>query len=182
MDGYTKILADFFNEKVYLENERIRNAKPEQLKKIDLLIDLELARQRSILAMLQNMSTPEQSPTNERKRCMARIHSGNQCSRKCKSSESDFCGSHMHSLPYGRIDQEPTHLNKLVEKKTRGRRSKNKTNIDLSKINLGLYIKTKTIIFDGTEYLIDDNNVIFTSDNANTIVGRRLGNNEYQWF
>jgi len=159
----------------------------DDLQKLQVLMEYHVINQRKLLHQIIHVRKTE-SPiklnekNNGNNRCIARIHSGNQCSRKCKTDSHEFCGSHLHSLPYGRIDEKPPDLNKLVEKKTRGRKSKNKTNIELDQIDLSNYIKTRSAIIEGIEYLIDDNNVLFENDSANTIVGRKIGETEYLWF
>ena len=82
----------------------------------------------------------------------------------------------------GRIDEEPIQKNRLVEKKTRGRKAKNKSNIDLNKIDLSQYIQTKVIIVKNSEYLIDNNGILFENDSNNKIVGRHLQEGEFEWF
>jgi len=67
-------------------------------------------------------------------------------------------------------------------KKIRGQKSKNKINIDLNKINLNEYIKTNIIIINNQEYLIDINNILFTNDSNNLIMGRKIAENNYEWF
>ena len=50
-----------------------------------------------------------------------RTGKGTQCTRKAKNG-SVFCGSHMKSLPHGRVDEEKEE--KLPERKKRGRPKK----------------------------------------------------------
>ena len=157
------------------------------LQKLQILLEYHVINQRCFLNQIaQLLKIGNYAQLNEKNkttdRCMARIHNGNQCSRRCKTGGHGFCGSHLQSLLYGRIDENPLDLNKLVEKKTRGRKSKNKTNIELDRIDLNNYIKTRTAIIDGIEYLIDDNDVLFENDSANTVVGCKISENKYQWF
>lgn len=163
----------------------LNNLNDNQLEKISLVVSYLLRQQENVISGLYQIKTNIETTKKERKQCMARIHNGNQCSRKCKNGQKfDYCGSHVHLLPYGRIDEEPIQKNRLVEKKTRGRKAKNKSNIDLNMVDLSKYIQTKVIIVSSTnmEYLIDDNGILFENDNNNTIVGRKLGENKYEWF
>lgn len=54
--------------------------------------------------VITNKNEDEQKDVIRSDKCMARTSSGVQCSRK-KQKDSDFCGSHSHSQPNGRIDQ-----------------------------------------------------------------------------
>jgi hypothetical protein len=114
-------------------------------------------------------------------RCMARIHDNTQCTRKYKDMKTQLCGSHANSLPYGRIDDNNTNI-KLPEKKTKGRKAKNKNMTPSDQIDLSKFIKTEMITINGTDYLVDDNNIIFENDDMNTILGRKKSENQYEWF
>lgn len=134
------------------------------------------SRQRNFLMLLTTHTNSENN------RCHARIHDNTQCTRKYKDSDTQLCGSHINSLPYGRIDDQ-TNINvKYAEKKNKGRRSKNKNNINIEEIDLANYIKTELVTIDNTEYLIDDNNIIFENSDINTIVGRKISDSQYEWF
>jgi flagellar hook assembly protein FlgD len=111
-------------------------------------------------------------------RCMARIHDNTQCTRKYRDASTKLCGSHTNSLPYGRIDD---HDMQKVNERKKGRQSKHKSDIELDQIDLTKYIKTEIISIDGTDYLIDENNVLFENNDTNTIVGRKL-ENTIEWF
>ena len=119
---------------------------------------------------------------NSRRQCLARIHTGQRCSRKIRSSScvEKFCGSHIHSRPYGRTDETPENSCQLFEKKTRGRKAKNKINTDLNAIDLSEYLKTKYVTIDNTEYLTDGN-IILTTD-TNTIIGINTNDDSVQWL
>jgi hypothetical protein len=152
------------------------------LQKLQVLMEYHVLNQRRLIHQILQNHLTEVDEKNDGNRCIARIHNGNQCSRQCKDISQEFCGSHIHSLPYGRIDEKLPDLNQLIEKKTRGRKAKNKTNIELGQIDLNNYIKTQSIIIEGIEYLIDQNNVLFESNSSNTIVGRKTTDNQYMWF
>ena len=174
--------TDYFRQlKIPHDNQTMQN--------LSVLIEYHLLYQRKIIDMLLQLNSikddnliPEKDKNIGKHRCLARIHNGNQCSRKCKNDAVDFCGSHLHSLPYGRIDQKLETVGKLFEKKTRGRKSKSKSSIELEQIDLKDYIKTEIIIIDGNEFLIDENNVIFENNCVNIIIGIKINQNEYQWF
>jgi len=80
--------------------------------------------------------------------CMGRKLDGEQCTRG-KRDNSQYCLSHEKKLPYGRID-EPF---KLKESKVRGRKKKDKLND---------FIATHVEVLDGKNYLVDDNNFVYT--------------------
>ena len=99
--------------------------------------------------------------------CLGRKQFGEQCTRR-KKSGSDFCGSHMKSLPYGRIDDNKDHLCKVKGK--RGRKKKN-TNVleDNSE-----YIQTWVDKDLGDAYLIDKYNTVYTNDpDSPKIMGKK---------
>ena len=80
--------------------------------------------------------------------CMGRKGDGKQCTRGRRTG-SDYCKSHENKLPYGRIDQPF----KLKESKVRGRKKKDKLND---------FIATHVEILDGKNYLVDNNNFVYT--------------------
>jgi len=85
--------------------------------------------------------------------CMGRKLDSKQCTRG-KRENSDYCKSHENKLPFGRID-EPF---KGKESKNRGRKKGDKQND---------FIATHVEIIDGKNYLVDDNNFVYTF-NMNT--------------
>ena len=68
--------------------------------------------------------------------CMARKQDGTQCTRR-KKQNCDYCGKHVTSRRYGRIDDNNT----------------------CKSLNV---IKTKLENINGTDYLVDDNNIVFS--------------------
>jgi len=95
--------------------------------------------------------------------CMGRKLDGIQCTRG-KRDTSDYCKSHENKLPYGRID-EPF---KGKEINKRGRKKKNK-NSD--------YILTHMEIIDGTNYLIDEKNYVYSFNINNPVfLGIKINN------
>ena len=88
--------------------------------------------------------------------CLGRKQFGEQCTRR-KKNGSDFCGSHMKSLPYGRIDDQKEHLCKVKGK--RGRKKK-KVSIEENEE----YIQTWIDKDLGDKYLIDKYNTVYTNN------------------
>src|SRR5258708_5223800 len=128
-------LKQYLHKTDYIKQLNV-SFKDDELQKLQLLMEYHvLNHRRMINELTQVRKMIAQDKLSEKNtginQCIARIHNGNQCSRKCKSNAHKFCGSHLHSLPYGRIDEKPPDLNKLVEKKNRGRKSKNKTKVEL---------------------------------------------------
>ena len=87
---------------------------------------------------------------NSEELCMAKKADNNQCTRRRKPN-CDYCGKHQNNLKFGRIDDEE------------------KFN-DNSK-----YIRTLHERIGGEDYLIDDNNILYTFDKENpTVLGRKV--------
>ncbi len=87
--------------------------------------------------------------------CMARKQDGNQCTRR-KKDNLDYCGKHINNRKYGRIDDHSNIVDKLAEDDN--------------------YIMTWIEEFDGKEYLVDSNNIIYTKDvSSPVIIGKKLG-------
>src|SRR5947208_3392109 len=139
MNQYNQFLHDFFSDSDYIQKLKIPT-DVETICHLQFLIEMKIEKQQSMLKILHNI----QKTNKNKKKCLARIHNNGQCSRKVKDN-SDFCGSHINSLPYGRIDEESHNTNRLVEKKTRGRKSKNRSSAELDQIDLSNYIKTTII-------------------------------------
>lgn len=86
--------------------------------------------------------------------CMARKQDGNQCTRRRKDS-IEFCGKHLNNRKYGRIDDHSNILDKLAEDDN--------------------YIMTWIEVFQGKEYLVDSNNIIYTKDvTSPMIIGKKV--------
>lgn len=84
--------------------------------------------------------------------CMGRKLDGKQCTRGRKDN-SDYCKSHMNKLPYGRIDDEF----KLKEPLKRGRKRKSSS----KEVE---YVFTHIDVIDGENYLVDNNNFVYSFD------------------
>ena len=98
--------------------------------------------------------------------CLGRKQFGEQCTRR-KKPGSEFCGSHMKSLPYGRIDDEQNYLCKVKGK--RGRKKKKNTLEDDSE-----YIQTWVDKELGDAYLIDKHNTVYSNDpKSPKIIGKK---------
>ena len=98
--------------------------------------------------------------------CLGRKQFGEQCTRR-KKPGSEFCGSHMKSLPYGRIDDQKEHLCKVKGK--RGRKKK-KVSIEENEE----YIQTWIDKDLGDKYLIDKYNTVYTNNpESPKIIGKK---------
>jgi hypothetical protein len=85
--------------------------------------------------------------------CMARKQDGNQCTRR-KKNTADYCGKHIKNRKYGRIDDYSNIVDKLAEDDN--------------------YIMTWIEKFNGVEYLVDSNNVVYTNDVVSPkIIGKK---------
>ena len=87
--------------------------------------------------------------------CMARKQDGNQCTRRRKDN-NEYCGKHIKNRRFGRIDEHSYNIDKLAENDN--------------------YIMTWVEVFDGEEYLVDSNNVVYSRDiSSPKIVGKKNG-------
>ena len=92
--------------------------------------------------------------------CMARKQDGKQCTRRRKS-HFEYCGKHMHSRKFGRID-DPTFCSSRKS-------SKHITNRILTWVEL----------FGDTEYLVDEHDIVYTNNvQAPTIIGKRYNGDQ----
>jgi len=89
--------------------------------------------------------------------CMGRKLDGKQCTRGRKDN-SDYCKSHINKLPYGRIDDEF----KLKEPLKRGRKRKSSS----KEVE---YVYTHIDVIDGENYLVDNNNLVYSFDINNPV-------------
>ena len=98
--------------------------------------------------------------------CLGRKQFGEQCTRR-KKMGSEFCGSHMKSLPYGRIDDKKEFLCKVKGK--RGRKKKKTLLEDNDE-----YIQTWIDSDLGDKYLIDKYNTVYSNDlQSPKIIGKK---------
>lgn len=88
------------------------------------------------------------------KQCMGRKLDGKQCTRGRKDN-SEFCKSHQNKLPFGRIDDDDYCIK---EPSKRGRKKKNNV------LNCNKYIVTHIEEIEGSNYLVDDNNLVYSFD------------------
>jgi hypothetical protein len=93
------------------------------------------------------------------KQCMGRKLDGKQCTRGRKDN-SEFCKSHLNKLPFGRIDDDDYFVK---EPSKRGRKRKNNV------LNCNKYIITHIEEIDGNNYLVDDNNMVYSFDVNNPL-------------
>ena len=87
------------------------------------------------------------------KQCMGRKLDGKQCTRGRKGN-TEYCKSHLNKLPFGRIDDEYS----AKEPSKRGRKRKNNV------LSCNKYIVTHMEQLDGHNYLVDDNNLVYSFD------------------
>lgn len=125
----------------------------------------------------------------DQNKCYARTGGSKQCSRK-KQKGQDFCGSHMHNQPNGRIDQiiETT----KSQPKKRGRPPKNSPKSPIIDTPITCMDAVMEEIH-GINYIIDENNgnIYKIPDNFNPevpidkdllkLLGKRL-NNQINWY
>jgi hypothetical protein len=93
------------------------------------------------------------------KQCMGRKLDGKQCTRGRKDN-SEFCKSHLNKLPFGRIDDDDYFVKEPLK---RGRKCKNNV------LNRNKYIITHIEEIDGNNYLVDDNNFVYSFDVNNPL-------------
>lgn len=77
--------------------------------------------------------------------CLARKADGQQCTRR-KKDHNDFCGKHSNNLKYGRIDDEVKFSNN------------------------DNYINTTIENINGVDYLVDNNNIVYSYDIDNPVI------------
>lgn len=130
------------------------------------------------------------SPNIDQNKCYARTGGSKQCSRK-KQKGQDFCGSHMHNQPNGRIDQI-IETSKTQPKK-RGRPPKNSPKAvapDVPIVSMDASIEE----IHGIKYIIDSNTgyIYRIPENFNEnvaiemeslkLLGKKLSNNQINWY
>ena len=120
----------------------------------------------TILCVEQEKKTRNKKSIDSELRCMARTGSDLQCLRP-RLENTRYCQSHTYSLPYDDIESKSA-LFKGVKK--RGRKGKGKV-IETSELDLSKYIPAVVINIDDTNYLVDENDVIFNFNSNNEIVG-----------
>ena len=82
--------------------------------------------------------------------CMAKKADGCQCTRRRKEN-NEYCGKHLGNLKFGRIDDDEKYK-------------------DTDK-----YIKTMHEKINGNDYLVDENNVVYSFDKNNpTVIGAKI--------
>ena len=138
-----------------------------------IALDYNLDEQELITKYLPKNQIIQDDTKTKRKRklipkddcCVGRKQFGEQCTRR-KKDNSEFCGSHMKSLPYGRIDDSKDFLCKIKGK--RGRKKKNiyQNNDDY----IETWLDKDLLTSDNRDYLIDkDDNVYFDGN----LVGKK---------
>ena len=136
-----------------------------QLKKILIEISNEYSLDKNKLlnkyldsVSLNNVSIKKKKKKNKLEPdclCMARKQDGNQCTRRRKGPD-EYCGKHIKNRRFGRIDEHSNNIDKLAENDN--------------------YIMTWVEMFEGDEYLVDSNNVVYSRDiTSPKIVGKKIG-------
>ena len=93
--------------------------------------------------------------------CMARKQDGNQCTRRRKD-DCEYCGKHIKNRRYGRVDDNSS-IDKLADDDN--------------------YIMTWIENFEGIEYLVDSNNIVYTKNvDCPTIVGKKISEGVIQFI
>jgi len=131
-----------------------------------------------VMPMVEALKSTEINPN----KCYARTAASLQCSRK-RQKDSDFCGSHAHSQPYGRVDQPAD-----GRTKKRGRPVSSEVPPETAETTSTL----ETI--DGIEYLVDTKThdiykptqPITPDGEVNMenlqLVGKKLPNGQLTWY
>jgi hypothetical protein len=142
---------------------------------IAISVDYNLDEGELLNKYLPNIQINQENTKIKRKRkkistelcCIGRKQFGEQCTRR-KKDGSEFCGSHMKSLPYGRIGDEKEFLCKIPGGGKRGRKKKKEL------YNEDEYIETWVDTELGNNYLIDKYNTVYTNDiNNPEIIGKK---------
>jgi len=133
INGEIKTIIENICKDNGLDNRAILNKYNDDISKIGAKFGVKRRNRRVLSSDLQ---------------CMGRKLDGEQCTRG-KKDGTDYCKSHQNKLPYGRID-EPFKGKEVCK---RGRKKKNKQNE---------YIVTHHDIIDGKNYLVDENNFVYS--------------------
>lgn len=121
-------------------------------------------------------------------KCFARTANQKQCSRK-KQKNQQFCGSHLHNQPHGRIDEST--ITDEIKPKKRGRPPKNTKNQQpINVVQMDVVIET----INNIDYIIDNKGLIYelpkNFDQDNDIIdseklkllGKKHQNNHITWY
>lgn len=92
---------------------------------------------------------------SEMGQCIAKIPDGTQCPRKYHDHLTQLCVDHVHASPCGRPS--------------------------VSEPDLSCYIRTRPLVIQDVNYLIDDNGIIYENSDTNTIKGRQV-NGIVSWW
>jgi hypothetical protein len=112
-------------------------------------------------------------------KCSARTANGKQCSRK-KQKGIDFCGSHLHNQPHGRIDQATTPGKNLPKRRGRPPKNMNKQNHIEQQIET-IEIDTVTESINGIVYLVsDDGNIYEMPEKFNSGEGGEIDKEQFK--
>jgi hypothetical protein len=132
-----ELLLDKISNDYGLDNEEIKKKYKADISKIGMKIGIKKRNRRVLPVELQ---------------CMGRKIDGLQCTRS-KRPGKNYCLSHLKSLPYGSIDDNSY---QTKQKGKRGRKKKVET------YNSDEYIATHLEVINGIQYLIDDDENVYT--------------------
>jgi len=132
-----------------------------------LILDMILPNKLYFNELANNLVSKRKKKTNRRilpknERCLGRKNDLTQCTRKRKDGLT-FCGSHIKNLPNGEVGDDGACFNK--KKGKRGRKRKNLLEVQ----NENGILTTKKYI-NGSIYLIDSNNIIYTFRDAKPVI------------
>lgn len=153
-DYINAVLVNGFNEKLKLILKDICDKNAEL--RYDVLLDnytISSIELDGLFSQKERKKRKKNKILEHHHLCMAKKADGFQCTRR-KKDGSEFCGKHMNNLKFGRVDDEIKYQ-------------------DTDK-----YIKTRHEKINGTDYLIDNHNIVYSFDKSNpTIIGTYLNGN-----
>ena len=118
---------------------------------------------------------------NSKVRCMGRTGKGEQCMR-ARRTGVEFCKTHQHSIPHGRID-EPAPIK--PKKSRRGRKKKDKKVWTYDELFHNDYVETSLakMEVDGAvrDVLVDNNRFIYDKETLD-IIARQGNDDEIYWY
>jgi hypothetical protein len=133
----------------------------------NLILDMILPNKLYFNELANNLISKKKKKTNRRilpknERCIGRKNDLTQCTRKRKDGHT-FCGSHIKNLPNGQVGDDGACFNK--KKGKRGRKRKNLLEVQ----NENGILTTKKYI-NGSIYLIDSNNIVYTFRDSKPVI------------
>lgn len=132
-----ELILDKISNKYNIDSETLKNNYKSDISKIGLKIGIKKRNRRILPSELQ---------------CMGRKIDGMQCTRSRRPGKH-YCLSHLKSLPYGSIDDDSY---QFKQKGKRGRKKKTES------YSSDEYIATHLEVINGTQYLIDDDENVYS--------------------